>query len=580
MVRKYAKAILALLGAALLLLGPTLAQATLQATVDRNPVAVGESFTLSLQSDGSSADPDLAPLGRDFEVLGRSQGSSFQMINGRISRSTQWQISLAAKHEGQIVIPAISAGGESSQPITLKVTAASQGATDQAGSNLFVEMTAEPRTAYVQQQVVVTVRLYSAVDLGRGGSLNDPVFPGMDAVVQRLGEDRQTQTVRNGKEYLVIERRYLVYPQKDGSFTSEPVIFNGSVIEAGRGGGIFDPFGQRERRARAASKPLALTIKPAPASFANAQWLPASKLQLSEQWSQNPPKFTVGEPVTRTLTLQARGLTSSALPAIDVESSDALKLYPDQPALKDNKDDNGNTGVREQKFAFIPTRPGKLTLPAIEVRWWNTTTDKEEIARLPAREISIAPAPAGATPQIPAGVSAPSAENFPSTPPRQTATRPALPSANWWPWISLALGLGWLITLIAWWRARGRITTPSAPRPEKQKTPKARVVTPGQQEELLKNSCVANDAAQARVHLLAWARQRWPDNPPDTLTALTRLCEPVLAKAVIELDRHLYANITGTWHGERLWDLFQQQQAATGPTPTASDSVLEPLYKS
>jgi hypothetical protein len=579
MVKTYAKSILALLSAALFALGSTLAQAALQATVDRNPVAVGESFTLSLQSDGNSAEPDLAPLGRDFEIFGRSQGSSIQIINGRISRSTQWQISLAAKHEGQIVIPAITAGGESSQPITLKVTAANQGTTDQAGSNLFVEMTAEPRTAYVQQQVVVTVRLHAAVELGRSGSLSDPVFPGMEGVVQRLGEDRQTQTVRNGKEYLVIERRYLVYPQKAGSFTSDPVIFNGSIIEASRGGGIFDPFGQRERKARASSKPLALTIKPAPASFDNVQWLPASKLQLSEQWSQNPPKFTVGEPVTRTLTLQARGLTSSALPAIDIESNDALKLYPDQPALKENKDDNGNTGVREQKFAFIPTRPGKLTLPAVEVRWWNTTTDKEEVARLPAREISIAPAAAGTTPQIPPSVSAPSAENFPSAPPLQTATRPAFPPANWWPWLSLGLGIGWLITLIAWWRARSRPTSPSAPEPEKQKAPKSRNVTRSQQEELLKNSCLANDASNARVHLLAWARQHWPDNSPDTLTALARLCEPALAEVVIELDRYLYADNKGTWRGERLWDVFQRQQAAAGPAPEKSDSVLEPLFK-
>jgi hypothetical protein len=584
MVRKYAKAILALLSVAVMLLGATLAQASLQATVDRNPVAVGESFTLTLQSDSSGGSPDLSPLNRDFEVLDQSQGSSIQIVNGHISRSMQWQITLSPRHAGQFLIPPITAGGESSQPINLKVTAGDPGSAGQGSGNLFVEVTAEPRTGYVQQQMIVTVRLNSAVNLGRNGSLSDPTFPGMDAVVQRLGEDRQSQVVRNGQEYIVIERRYAVYAQKDGTLTSEPIVFNGSVIEAGRGGGMFDPFNQRERKVSVSSKPLVLNVKPAPATFANAQWLPASKLQLSEQWSQNPPKFTVGEPVTRTLSLQAKGLTASALPAIDIESNDALKLYPDQPALKDNKSDDGITGVREQKFAFIPTRAGKLTLPAIEVRWWNTTTDKEEVARLPAREITVAPAPAGATPQLPTTNSATSPiDNLPTVPALQSTviTRSAFPAAGWWPCLSLVLGLGWLVTLIAWWRARIRVTT-STPHKEKQRKTREDKAgeSRGRLESQLKQSCLANDPLQAKSQLLAWARQRWPDAPPTSLTALARLCEPALAEALIELDRHVYADASAVWRGDRLWDLFQRHQAPAGnASKTDDEKMLEPLYK-
>src|ERR1700712_265190 len=116
MVKKYAKAILAAWAVVALLLGSTLAHAALQATVDRNQVAAGESFTLTLQSDGNSASPDLSPLSRDFDVLGQSSGSSIQIINGHISRSMQWEISLSPKHAGQVVIPAITAGGESRKP--------------------------------------------------------------------------------------------------------------------------------------------------------------------------------------------------------------------------------------------------------------------------------------------------------------------------------------------------------------------------------------------------------------------------------------------------------------------------------
>ncbi len=585
MVKKYVKCIFGLLGAALLVLCPMLAQASLQATVDRNPVSADESFTLTLQSDGSNASPDLSPLKRDFEILGQSQGSTIQIVNGHTSQSVQWQISLSPKHSGQIVIPAITAGGQSSQPITLNVTAGGQAAAAQGAGNLFVDVSAEPRTAYVQQQIIFTVRLYRAVDLGNGSSLSDPVFPGMDAVVQKLGDDHEFQTVRNGKEYIVIERRYAVYPQKEGSFSSDPVVFNGTVIEASEDDGFFsmDPFNRRARHQRVNSKTVTFTVKPAPAAFDGNQWLPTSRLQLSEQWSQNPPRFTVGEPVTRTLTLQANGLPASALPTIEVEGNDALKLYPDQPTLKDNKNDNGILGAREQKFAVIPTRAGKLNLPPIEVKWWNTATDREEVARLPAREITVQPGAPGASAPLPLPTYAAASSSYES--PSATTTLASQMhlssiSAGWWPWLSLLLGLGWLVTLIAWWRARQR--APQAVRaPSRNKTKRAtQTGSRSQIENQLKQSCLANDAVQAKAQLLAWAQQRWPEDPPNNLTVIARRCDAALADALEELDRHLYARSSTAWRGDRLWDLFQYHQPASDTPAREEDRLLEPLYRS
>ena len=75
------------------LMAVTPAFAAFQASVDRNPVAEGESLTLTLKSDENlDGDPDLSELQQDFDVLGKSSGSNMQIINGRVSRSVQWQI--------------------------------------------------------------------------------------------------------------------------------------------------------------------------------------------------------------------------------------------------------------------------------------------------------------------------------------------------------------------------------------------------------------------------------------------------------------------------------------------------------
>ncbi len=579
MVKPGIKRLMVLLVTVVSLLVCVSAQAAFQAFVDRNPVAEGESLTLTLKSDENlDGNPDLSVLQQDFDVLGQSKGSSMQIVNGSATRSVQWQINIIPKRNGPLVIPSIKAGGQATQPIVLGVTKADQAQTAQQSGELFLEVSAEPHTAYVQQQIIFTVRLYRTVNLGNNSALSDPKFPDMDAVVERIGEDRSYQTTRNGQAYAVIERRYVVYPQKSGQFSSTPVQFDGEIIEGNRGRGVFmfDPFSQSSRHKRVNSKAIPFTIKPAPPGMGGAQWLPASKLQVSEQWSENPPKFTAGEPITRTLVISANGLAASQLPALGSQSIDGLKLYPDQPVLKDNKNDNDISGVRTQKIAILPTRPGNFTLPVIEVRWWNVNTDKMEVAQLPARNITVLPG--SANPASANQAPALSGEISPGVPPETKAapadTSPAsgnLIHANysrgWWTWLSLFLGVGWLATLILWWW-QARKKHPAT------KTKSSDEESLGQLENQLKKSCMTNDAVQAKSKLLAWAKLRWQKNPPTSLTSMAGLCQPALANALNELDRTLYGQDKGIWQGGNLWQLFNQHKPVT---PAIQDEKSEPL---
>lgn len=554
----------------------TPALAALQASVDRNPVGAGESVTLTLSSsDDLSGSPDLSALQQNFDILGQSQNTSYQFINGSSSRTTQWQISLMPKHGGKILIPSLTIDGEQSQPLLLAVTADSARTAPQSG-DLFLEAEATPRSVYVQQQVIYTVKLYRKVSLGNGATLSEPTLPAGDAVIEKLGDDKSYQVYRDGVGYNVIERDYAIYPQKSGSFEIPPLVFDGDVVQAG-GGGFFslDPFGQTTQHRRIDSNAVTITAKPMPAAFHGSQWLPARNLQLVEQWSQTPPTFTVGQPITRTVALMADGLTASQLPPLTGGTIEGLKQYPDQPLLKDTKDSSGITGMRTEKVAIIPTRPGTVTLPAITVPWWNTATDTLETARLPARTITVAPAPAGSTPPPAPPVSNPLATApAPVAPVAATAaplsTRTA--GAGRWPWLALLLGLGWLATALAWWRQARRRPRPAAPAKEGDATLR-------RLEKRLKASCFTNDAAGCKDHLLAWARQRWPEHPPVSLTALAQRCAPPLAAALTALDRALYAPGDAPWQGQELWQQFCRQPPAERTPTAAKPDDLRPLYR-
>lgn len=559
------------------LLLPGLAQAVLQAQVDRNPVALDESFNLTLRSSDSGDDPDLNVLKRDFDLLGQSKSSAIQIVNGNFSRSTEWRITLSPKHAGPVLIPAVRAGNQTSQPIALNVTAATPpaAAPAQGRSDLFVEVEAAPRTVYVQQQIVFVVRLYRSVNLGNDSTLSEPEFPRMDAIVKKLGEDRAFQTLRNGQAYAVTERRYAVFPQQSGAFGSAPVIFDGEVLEGDNGLFAFDPFEQGARPVRMRSASLAFTVKPMPPGLGRSAWLPAQSLQLEEAWSENPPMFTVGEPVTRTLRIRARGLTAAQLPALDAFPGEGVKLYPDQAVLKDTPDDAGITGLREQKIALIPTRPGALVLPAIEVRWWDTRANREAVARLPARQVSVLPGRAVSNPTQAQGapLSRPSSAR-PLPPSPASRARPVLgfDTANAWFWLSQVLATGWILTLFVLWRRR--LPAASAPAPAFSQP-----VMRAQLEKQIQRACLANDAPGTQSQLLAWAARQWPDDPPASLGVLAARCAPPLSAAVLELDRSLYAKSGGAWQGQTLWRASSQHKPGAPAATRDEKDPLEPLYK-
>ena len=175
-------------------------------------------------------------------------------------------------------------------------------------------------------------------------------------------------------------------------------------------------------------------------------WLPANDLSLTESWSQTPPNFVVGEPITRTLTLKADGLTAAQLPSMAMGDSNNFKAYPDQPRLNDKIGSAGISGTRQEKIALIPTRAGEITLPAIEIEWWNLNGKQMEVAKLPARVVTVAPAAnvaANTTPATPQVLSqAPAPVAVENTGKVQEAIV-SNADQNHWRYISIFLGLAW-----------------------------------------------------------------------------------------------------------------------------------------
>jgi hypothetical protein len=539
-----------------------------RAWLDRDTMHLGETVTLNVEAQGSvDAQPDFSALATDFKLLGTQSSQQVDIINGAQNAKTLWAVGLEPRHAGRIVVPALSVAGSSTAALTLTVLAQPAGAQGHPGDDVFLEVTAEPLAPYVQQQVRYTVKLYYAFDL-TDGNLPDPAADGL--VSQRLGQDKHYLATVGQRRYHVIERRYTLKPERSGVLTIPALTFRGTALDASDPTGFFS----RGRSVGARSDSVQLNVRAQPQGWGSDPWLPAASVTLSDE-TPLPDRVKVGDPVTRTLRVQAKGLGYEQLPEITLPAPDGAEIYPDKAQTRTRDDGTWIYGERVRKFAFVPTRPGRLVIPGYRLHWWDTVHDRAATAELPAHVVeavaagaSTLPVPASATPRQ----ATPSAV---ATTPAAAASTPA-PCDSRWPWVALAAFVLWLLTLGLWWRSRHRRRTSVAMTP----APGVAAGTGASDARArFLRDCALGDLAAAERDLVAWAHAERP--AVRNLGELAaRLDDPQQVQGVRDLERTRYAGVAGDGLAGRLaqefgkafaWSDRDRHRAAAG-------APLPPLY--
>jgi hypothetical protein len=361
------------------------------ASVDRAVVRANESFVYMLRAEGAvTGDPEIAPLAAQFDILNApSSTRSIGIVNGRRSEVYEWQFPLMPKGPGDFTIPALRVGDRQSNPVAVRVLAPESNAGPAA--DIFMELSAEPENVYAQAQVLFTLRLYNGVTTGRA-TLTAPEVSGVEAIVEKLGEDSRYQTTRGGREFIVLERRYAVFPQQAGTMTIGPVTFEAMVIP--------DRGFSRVQRFR--SDVLEVSVRPAvapPAELAGAAWLPARRVTLTEEWGDGGDELAVGIPRTRTIAIEGLGLLETQLPDLALEQLPGIRQYADRPELERNITPEGFLSRRLVSFAVITQSPGEVALGGVRLPWWNVAQQRWEVAELPPRTLRVTPSAEEAPPE-------------------------------------------------------------------------------------------------------------------------------------------------------------------------------------
>lgn len=523
-----------------------------RAWLDRSEAILGDTVTLNLESDGGG-EPDFSVLEKDFRIAGRSSNAQINFINGRQARSTLWALALEPLHEGVIGIPPFTLANGSTEPITLTVRPAPTAATTHAGDDVFIEVEMEPASAYVQQQVRYSIRLFYAVNLLEG-QIDEPQVA--NAELRRIGNDAQSSRMLADRRYVVVERRYLITPQQSGTLKIPGPRFKGRIARPGSYGSIFDPGSSVTVR----GEEQALEVRARPQN-ASQPWMPARAVQYRDDAAALPQQLRVGEPVTLSAELVALGLTAEQLPELSMPAIDGAQVYPDQETSQTADATNNTQATRARKFAIVPSRPGTLELPERAITWWNVETDKPERAVLPARSFTVV---AAANASAVSGTAQPAQSGEESVAPGA-----AVPSL--WRIAAIGFAVLWALTLLAW-RFAPR-TVASAPSHEPDETPHATKPGPWRNDFLV--ALAREDLPAARRALLRIA--------PDTrgLSELAgKLGDDAQRDAVTSLERVLYRGEPDEGIVNRLREAFAKGAVLAQSSKRAErEEGLPPLYR-
>lgn len=573
--------------ASLILLSTLLISASLYATeiqvkVDRNQIELNETFTLVFEAnEDPDDDPDFSPLEKDFKILNKSSSSNISIVNGNYTKQKRWSVTLMALKKGEVTIPSIAFGSDRSPHYQINIKAV-QKSVGNTGAEFISELDISTDSAYPQSQIIITQRLLSKRNIN-GYEFSQLKFNGVEVALEQLGDVKQFQTQRGSSPYLVLEQSYAIYPQAQGELSIEPSIASARLALNNRS--AYDPFRSNTKTVRRASEKKLIHVKAIPDTFKGKHWLPAKEVQLVEELDTTK-SFKIGEPITRTLSLFADGQTASQLPEFTITDVDGLKLYPDQPLTKDIKSQDGITGSQQIKVAIIPATSGRFVLPEITIPWWNTQSNKLQLARIPARTILVK-AELAKTKKQPH-------ESHPSTTHEVSATDPITQPAPivqlsksdeqaiFWKLTSLALVIGWALSLVVFWKLKSK-------KSRAKHLPDSRILSTKQSYKKLESACKANNAQACKTALLIWGNSIFIEPGVYSLGELARRVNEltehkILGDKISQLNTHLYKNDTNQWRCDDLvsdCEKFSKAYNLAHPktaSASAKDS-LEQLYK-
>ena len=387
------------------------------ASVNNNPVAVGQQFQLSFRLDGTGRNFQPPSLS-EFRVLsGPNQSTSMQYINGSMSQSLTYSYILVANKEGTFRIgPAsIEVNGKkiTSSPInvTVRTGAASQGGgnepgedniTKQLSDNVFLVASIDKSTVYKGEPVIVTYKLYTRLNLVNYGVSKVPPFTGFWAKDVNLPQQLQfTNESYNGIIFRTAEvKKTVLFPQQAGTLTIDPMEAEviARVQSKTRTNNPFDrffndpffsdPFSSwQDLKHTMQSRKLTVNVKELPAANKPAGFS-GNVGKYNMEATIDKKEVQANDPITLKVKISGKGNLDLVQPP-EINFPPNLEIY--DPKISDNINVTGNgvSGSKTFEYLIIPRIPGEYTIEPFNFNYFDLDQKQYKVLNSNEFELNI-----------------------------------------------------------------------------------------------------------------------------------------------------------------------------------------------
>ena len=384
---------------------------TLRAYLDKTRIGLGERFVLSLEIGGSAARdhaepsfPDMNPFAR---YQGRGSSQNVQIVNGRVSSKRTINFYFTAITEGNFEIGPIhvESGGRtlSSEPIQISIgtpvapTGVPATRPPAAGDpELFVVATANQKSAFQNEAVVITYRIYTRLSVSSFKVARLPETSGFWVEDYTLPRSPATRTeIINGRRYTVATiKRMAVFPTAAGPGEIGPLEVECQVRVQRRTRSLFDDFFSRDlfgstqpRTVKSNAVELEVLRLPQegqPPGFEGA----VGRFRVSSRVKAESKR--ANQAFSLRIVVEGEGnLQHLGEPKLDLPES--FEMYPPETGQDLRHGPDGVSGKKSHEYIVIPRQPGTFELPSVEVPFFDPHDGTYRIARSKPITVDVAP---------------------------------------------------------------------------------------------------------------------------------------------------------------------------------------------
>lgn len=377
-------------------------------------VGVGRQFVLNVEVSGTQQleqDPVLPDMEDFASFLSAGTSTSIQIVNGRTSMAITYQYRFQALTEGTFEIGAVTvtAGDRTvtTEPVSLTVSdappppAAGAEAVDPGAAitpeDLFIETRVSRTRAFENEPVAVEYQIFTRVPVQSYTITTLPQATGFwSEELEQPTSPQAERVVRDGSEYLTATvRRMMLFPTGPGPKTLDPLSVEAQVRVRDRS--AFDPFGdifgrsslfERSVPVVVASRPVTIEVDPLPAD-ARPESFTGHVGSLAVSASVDRSAVETNEAVTLRVEYSGTG-NLRTLPAPDIEFPVEFEAFPPETSERIAEGGGSLQGTRTHEYVLIPRVPGELTIPAIEVAYFDPATGRYGTSRSQPLEVTVA----------------------------------------------------------------------------------------------------------------------------------------------------------------------------------------------